>query len=113
MTEAAVPPLEVDVNATQGLLKTGQIVLIDCRERSEYEVACIDNSVLMPMSEWNSVAEQLEQFVGRKLVVHCHHGMRSLNVARWLRENGFPDAQSMAGGIAAWSAEIDPSVPNY
>jgi rhodanese-related sulfurtransferase len=46
-------------------------------------------------------------------VVHCHHGGRSLRVAHWLREQGFANAQSMAGGIDRWSQEIDPSVPRY
>jgi rhodanese-related sulfurtransferase len=49
----------------------------------------------------------------RRIVVHCHHGGRSLRVANWLRGQGFEQAQSMAGGIDAWSTEIDPAVPRY
>ena len=47
------------------------------------------------------------------LVVFCHHGIRSLQVAGWLRSQGLEDAASMAGGIDRWSLEIDPTVPRY
>jgi rhodanese-related sulfurtransferase len=48
-----------------------------------------------------------------EVVVHCHHGGRSMQVTRWLRQQGFAKAQSMAGGIDAWAAEIDTSLPRY
>jgi len=47
------------------------------------------------------------------IVVICHHGMRSLQVVNWLREQGINHCASMAGGIDRWSREIDPSVPRY
>ena len=47
------------------------------------------------------------------LIVFCHHGMRSMNVVNWLRGQGIEACQSMAGGIEAWSASIDLSVPRY
>ena len=56
---------------------------------------------------------EIEMHRDRLIVIHCHHGGRSLRVARWLRENGFQHAQSMAGGIDEWSQEIDSSVPRY
>jgi rhodanese-related sulfurtransferase len=49
----------------------------------------------------------------RPIVVLCHHGQRSLSVAMWLREQGFDHAQSLAGGIDAWSRTIDPTIPRY
>jgi rhodanese-related sulfurtransferase len=48
-----------------------------------------------------------------QLVLFCHHGMRSLQVAEWLRRQGLEDSMSMAGGIDRWSLEIDPGVPRY
>jgi adenylyltransferase/sulfurtransferase len=87
--------------------------LIDCREPTEHEIASIEGAVLLPMSQWNEVSAKLAEYQEMHLVVHCHHGGRSLRVARWLRENGFPSAQSMAGGIDDWSLEIDASVPRY
>ena len=67
----------------------------------------------MPMSNWAEEAEQLKQFEGQRLVVHCHHGGRSLRVVHWLRLQGPINAQNLSGGINAWSQLIDPSVPRY
>jgi rhodanese-related sulfurtransferase len=106
-------PLEIELESTRQLLDGGEIVLIDCREPDEYERARIEHAVLIPMSQWLAEAERLSEFAGQRLVVHCHHGVRSLSVTRWLRENGFPQSQSMQGGIDAWSRHIDPSVPQY
>ncbi|HBE70089.1 MAG TPA: rhodanese [Planctomycetaceae bacterium] len=106
-------PLEIDVHETLDRLKSGQITLIDCREESEWETARIDGAQLMPMSNWAEQAEKLDDLKGQAIVVHCHHGGRSLQVTNWLRQNGFPDAQNMIGGIDVWSQEIDPDVPRY
>ena len=106
-------PIEIDVKTVQSELEAGNIVLIDCREISECETAKIEGSVLMPMSCWMENTERLKQYVGKRIVVHCHHGGRSLRVTKWLRENGFPDAQNMIGGIDQWSEEVDINVPRY
>jgi rhodanese-related sulfurtransferase len=50
---------------------------------------------------------------GAQVVVYCHHGIRSLSGAAILGQAGIPDAASLAGGIDAWSVEVDPSVPRY
>lgn len=89
-----------------------QIALLDCRERDEHDVAHITGATLLPMSEIVARAAELEPLKARRIIVHCHHGGRSLRVAAWLRGQGY-SAQSMAGGIDAWSVEIDPSVPRY
>ena len=58
--------------------------------------------------------QQLKAKAGETtLIVFCHHGVRSLNVVDWLREQGVHACQSMAGGIDAWSAVVDQSVPRY
>lgn len=108
------PPIEVDVKSVHDWQTERQNwVLIDCREASEYATASIDGAVLLPMSQWQEVASKMDEYSGKHVVVHCHHGGRSLRIARWLRENGFPSAQSMAGGIDAWSQEIDPKIARY
>ena len=109
------PPIETSVAEVERRRAEGSSdwVLLDCRERDEAEAASIDGAVLIPMSEWNEQQDELAKLAGKHIVVHCHHGARSLRVASWLRQNGFPTAQSMAGGIDAWSLEIDPSVPRY
>ncbi len=107
-------PIEVDVATVHQKQKDGQeLILIDCREEREYQVANISGAILMPMSDWQNQIPKLEAFQGKPIVVHCHHGGRSLRVASWLRDNGFPDAQSMSGGIDEWSTTIDPTVPRY
>jgi rhodanese-related sulfurtransferase len=89
-----------------------ELVLLDVREPWEFEAARIEGSLLMPMGDIPSRAFQ-ELDPEAHIVAICHHGVRSLNVTVWLRNQGFETAQSLAGGIDAWSARIDPSVPRY
>ncbi|HKF46369.1 MAG TPA: rhodanese-like domain-containing protein [Terracidiphilus sp.] len=94
------------------LVREKKARLIDVRELWEFEAAHIDGSVLMPMGDVPARAHQ-ELDPDERLVVLCHHGQRSLNVTAWLRNQGFEQAQSMRGGIDAWSAQVDPAVPRY
>jgi rhodanese-related sulfurtransferase len=87
-------------------------LLVDVREPWEYQTASIPNSLLMPMGEVASRAHT-ELDPDAPIVVMCHHGSRSLNVALWLRDQGFPNAQSLSGGIDAWSRSVDPNIPRY
>ena len=87
-------------------------LLLDVRESWEYETASLPNSLLMPMGEVSSRAHT-ELDPDAPIVVMCHHGARSLNVALWLRDQGFSHTQSLSGGIDAWSRTIDPEVPRY
>lgn len=107
-------PLEVTVQQVQQLRDAGaRFLLIDCREEDEYQIARIDGATLLPMSQLAGRVDELAPHRQEQIVVHCHHGGRSLRVARWLRGQGFSHAQSMAGGIDQWSSEIDPAVPRY
>jgi rhodanese-related sulfurtransferase len=87
-------------------------VLLDVREPWEFQAASVEDSLLMPMGDVPSRAHA-ELDPDAHIVVMCHHGQRSLSVAMWLRGQGFERAQSLAGGIDAWSRVIDPSVPRY
>lgn len=87
-------------------------VLLDVREKWEYDTAHLPDSRLMPMGDVPSRANT-ELDPDAHIVVLCHHGARSLNVAMWLRQQGFDNAQSLAGGIDAWSRSIDPAIPRY
>ncbi len=87
-------------------------LLLDVREPWEFKTASLPESILMPMGEVSSRAHQ-ELDPDQPIVVLCHHGMRSLSVTMWLRNQGFEHVQSLAGGIDRWSRVIDPSVPRY
>lgn len=106
--------LEFEISASEAadLLVRNQVRLIDVREPWEYATARIGGSVLMPMGDVPSRAHQ-ELDPDERVVVLCHHGMRSMNVTVWLRNQGFEQVQSLRGGIDAWSAEVDPSVGRY
>jgi rhodanese-related sulfurtransferase len=107
-------PIEVDVTTVKQLLDSGDdFTLLDCREPSEYETARIDGAKLIPMREIPGRLAELEPLRNSRIVVHCHHGGRSLRVTHWLREQGFPNVQNMTGGIDAWSQIVDPKVPRY
>jgi len=86
--------------------------LLDVREPWEFETAKISGAKLMPMGDVPSRAHQ-ELDPEDHIVVVCHHGVRSMNVTVWLRQQGFEKAQSMRGGIDAWSRRVDQKVPVY
>ena len=65
------------------------------------------------MQELAERVAEIDAWRARQIIVHCHHGVRSLHVTRWLRARGFTAVQSMAGGIDAWSLTIDPATPRY
>jgi rhodanese-related sulfurtransferase len=103
---------EISPTEAAALLSEKKARLIDVREPWEFATAHIEGGVLMPMGDVPARAHQ-ELDPEERLVVLCHHGMRSMNVTVWLRNQGFEQVQSLRGGIDAWSAEVDPSVPRY
>ena len=96
----------------QSLTQPNPPLLLDVREKSEFDTAFIDKSLLMPMGDVPSRAHA-ELDPDEPIVVICHHGARSLNVTMWLRAQGFEQVQSLAGGIDNWSRTIDPALPRY
>ncbi|MGA7343831.1 MAG: rhodanese-like domain-containing protein [Terracidiphilus sp.] len=103
---------EISPSDAAALLKANQARLIDVREPWEFAAARVEGSLPMPMGEVPARAHQ-ELDPDERLVVLCHHGVRSMNVTVWLRNQGFEQAQSVRGGIDAWSAEVDAAVPRY
>lgn len=106
---------EVAPQEVRRRLEAGEkISLIDVREAAEYQQAHIEGAELIPM---RSVPAELQHIEGladdATVIVFCHHGVRSLQVVNWLRQQGVEACQSMAGGIDRWSLEIDPAVPRY
>lgn len=106
-------PIELSVEETQHLLaaKDGKVVLIDVREADELATCRIAGAKHIPMRQ---IPEQLGTLPKDKhLLIHCHHGGRSLRVTQFLRANGFTAVSNVAGGIDAWSLKIDPTIPRY
>ena len=108
-------PLETTPADIKRRLDSGESLhLIDVREPGEYQITRIANSELVPMNTVPASLQELERKSDEGvLIVFCHHGIRSLSVANWLRQQGVTACQSMAGGIDRWSLEIDPTVPRY
>ena len=104
---------EISAGQVKSLQKRGEpFTLLDVREPSEWEKARIEGSKNIPMGDVPTRAHQ-ELDPGDHIIVMCHHGVRSLTVTNWLRQQGFEKVQSMRGGIDGWARTVDPKVPLY
>jgi rhodanese-related sulfurtransferase len=89
----------------------GAPVVLDVREPEEIAIARIDGTLDIPM---NDVPQRLAEIPrDADLVVMCHHGVRSAHVASFLADRGYERVANLAGGIDAWSLQVDPGVPRY
>ena len=102
---------EIQPEEVKQLQGTKGVVLLDVREPWERQTACIEGTTFIPMGDIPARVQELDP--EERIIVVCHHGVRSLNVAAWLRQQGYEQAQSMAGGIDRWSRFVDPKVPLY
>jgi molybdopterin/thiamine biosynthesis adenylyltransferase/rhodanese-related sulfurtransferase len=103
---------EISVQELKRQLDARELVeLIDVREPFEYEIARIDGAKLMPLGELPQRLSEIKR--GGHTIVHCHTGMRSARAVELLQQQGFANVFNLAGGIDAWSDEIDPTVPKY
>ena len=95
------------------LLKTDQVYLLDVRLPIEHNFVALPDSILIPIQElparWSEVQPKPEQ----KLVLYCHHGVRSWHAAVFLEQQGFTNVHSLEGGIDAWALEIDTEMKRY
>jgi rhodanese-related sulfurtransferase len=92
-------------------LQSASPVLLDVREPAEYEICHIPNSTLIPMGEITSRIQELDE--DDEIVCICHHGMRSMQVAMYLENQGFHNVVNLTGGVDAWSNDVDASMPRY
>ncbi len=112
MTEDLLANIEITPREVKDLLaRDDKVLFVDIREPWEHQTTHIEGSVLIPLGQIPSNLARLEN--AEQLVLFCHHGIRSLDAAAWLRSQGVEGARSMSGGIDRWSTEIDPSVPRY
>ena len=103
--------LEISPQETREQLDRKQIVLVDVRERWEWDIGHIAGSRLIPLGTLPAQVDALPK--DAEVVLYCQHGARSRQAALFLQDAGFAKARSMKGGIAAWSREVDSSVPQY
>jgi rhodanese-related sulfurtransferase len=107
MDELEIMPLEV----RQRLDRGDKLLLVDVREPVEHQICRIEGAKLIPMSAIPANLQMLDS--DEDVICYCHHGMRSMDVAVWLRGQGIAGAKSMAGGIERWALEVDPRMPRY
>jgi len=107
MDELEITPAELKARLDRG----EKPVLVDVREPWEQEICRIEGARLVPMGALAASLNTLPDV--EEVICYCHHGMRSLDAAAWLRFQGFEKAKSLAGGIERWSVEIDSTVPRY
>ncbi len=87
------------------------LVLLDVRTPHEWEIGRIEGATLIPLGQLERRVEELDP--GRTTVVLCHRGIRSARAVDYLRQRGFARALNLAGGIDAWSIDVDPTIPRY
>ena len=103
---------QVSVQELQERMGSGRpLVLLDVREPFEFEMARIEGASLIPLGELPARWGELDR--EKEIFVFCHSGMRSERAAEFLRSAGFARVANVAGGIDAWSEQIDPNVPRY
>jgi rhodanese-related sulfurtransferase len=94
--------------------QTQRPILLDVREAWEVQTACAKPEALdlvhMPMQSIPARLDEIDKT--RPIACFCHHGGRSMQVANFLLQHGF-QVVNVAGGIHAWSAQVDPSIPVY
>jgi rhodanese-related sulfurtransferase len=86
-------------------------VLLDVREGWEVQTCRIAGSTHIPMGEIPKRAAEVD--TAQDVVVICHHGGRSMQVAMYLEKNGFAKVHNLAGGVDSWAKTVDPSMPVY
>ncbi|HEX9155476.1 MAG TPA: rhodanese-like domain-containing protein [Nitrospira sp.] len=91
--------------------KGDQLVLLDVREQWEFDLAKVNGSTLIPLGTLPQSLSKLSR--DSEIVAICHHGMRSADATNFLLQQGFQNVKNLVGGIDAWSAQVDGSVPRY
>lgn len=105
---------EITPAALTQMLHAGEpVYLLDVRQVWEHETAALPASTLVPLHELRARLPEIQPAPGDLVVVYCHHGVRSLQAAAYLEQQGVAPVVSLAGGIDAWSQTVDRTVPRY
>lgn len=105
---------EITPRQVKAMVDGGEdFVLIDCRTAQENQLVRIADSKLVPLQDLIGRLQELRGLQDKKIVVYCHHGVRSSQMTIVLRSRGFPNVWSMVGGIDLWAVDIDPTLTRY
>ena len=108
------PDWEVTPREVKSMLdRNEKFYFVDCRLPHEYQITKIDGAELIPLQQMGQYRDKLEQHKNEKIVVHCKSGGRSLQFTQALRQAGYKDVKSMAGGILLWNKDVNPGGPQY
>ena len=104
--------IEINIDQFKEMRDNGnEFTLLDVREYHEYDIANIEGSVLIPLGEIADRKDELNP--DDEIVIHCHHGGRSMRATQYLKDQGFKNVKNLAGGIDAWAEKYDPDMPRY
>jgi len=104
--------IEITIDEFKEIRENGNdVVLLDVREYHEYDICSIEDSVLIPLGELADRLDELNET--DEIIIHCHHGGRSMRAAQFLKDKGFKNVKNLAGGIDAWAEKFDPDMPRY
>jgi adenylyltransferase/sulfurtransferase len=107
--QGEITPLELKVKRDEHQ----DFALIDVREPNEYDIAHIEGSVLVPLSQLPNRFHELDKYKGKEIVVHCKSGIRSAKAIAFLKQQGFEHLENLAGGINEWTNQVDSSLAKY
>ena len=106
------PALNLSPQDVKSKLDRGEkVVFLDVREPWEVAINRLDGAVHIPLGELGQRFQELNP--ENEIIAYCHMGVRSLKATRFLKEQKFKNVMNLAGGIEAWSLQIDPKVPRY
>src|SRR5690606_32753687 len=94
------------------LLSNGQRpTLLDVREPQEFDITHLPGAKFIPLGELPERLHELD--TADEIVAYCHHGQRSARAIKFLQKMGYKKLQNLAGGIDAWAAQVDETMPRY
>lgn len=104
--------IEITAKDLQKLLEDGTpLTLVDVREPDEHAICCIKGARLIPLNDLPAHAHTLDK--SQLIVLHCHHGVRSMRALQFLKTQGFTTVKNLIGGIEAWGEECEPDMTRY
>jgi rhodanese-related sulfurtransferase len=106
-------PAEITVEELKSKIDNNDtFILVDCREENEHKFCSIAGAKLIPLSQFEDRAES-ELAKDAAIVIHCHHGGRSMRACHYLEDLGYTNVTNLKGGIDQWSIKVDSKVPRY